>query len=247
LNAIKRAQRTPAPAGPGGGCCSRGSSAHGSYSRGIATCAGSPRREPIMEKGLHRPTIRAGRNRFRSITQKFLFLRISRVFWPVIGSTRVRSAARTRSSLTPCSRAALARSDLRLSGPRALPWRRSARRPRPSIFGRAVCRARRARSSAAGRIVPARSAESRTRSDLQPSSGSPITFCPTWSFVSSEDRPKDLLTLLGQVERAATDCPSSAGCYPSGTATAGGRKPMIGMRRAISSRCSVVGRRLGRA
>jgi hypothetical protein len=40
-----------------------------------------------------------------------------------------------------------------------------------------------------------------------------------------------LLTLLGQVERAATDCPSSAGCYPSGTATAGGRKPMIGMRR----------------
>jgi hypothetical protein len=56
-----------------------------------------------------------------------------------------------------------------------------------------------------------------------------------------------LLTLLGQVERAATDCPSSAGCYPSGTATAGGRKPMIGMRRAISSRCSVVGRRLGRA
>ena len=149
LNAIKRAQRTPAPAGPGGGCCSRGSSAHGSYSRGIATCAGSPRREPIMEKGLHRPTIRAGRNRFRSITQKFFFLRISRVFWPVIGSTRVRSAARTRSSLTPCSRAAFARSDLRLSGPRALPWRRSARRPRPSIFGRAVCRARRARSSAA--------------------------------------------------------------------------------------------------
>jgi hypothetical protein len=102
-----------------------------------------------LSAGLHRPTIRAGRNRFRSITQKFFFLRISRVFWPVIGSTRVRSAARTRSSLTPCSRAALARSDLRLGGPRALPWRRSARRPRPSIFGRAVCRARRARSSAA--------------------------------------------------------------------------------------------------
>jgi hypothetical protein len=55
--------------------------------------------------------------------------------------------------------------------------------------------------------------------------------------------------LLGQVERAATDCPwpSSAGCYPSGTATAGGRKSMIGMRRVISSRCSVVGRQLGRA
>ena len=110
---------------------------------------GASRSWKSLSAGLHRPTIRAGRNRFRSITQKFFFLRISRVFWPVIGSTRVRSAARTRSSLTPCSRAALARSDLRLSGPRALPWRRSARRPRPSIFGRAVCRARRARSSAA--------------------------------------------------------------------------------------------------
>ena len=56
-----------------------------------------------------------------------------------------------------------------------------------------------------------------------------------------------LLTLLGQVERAATDCPSSAGCYPSGTATAGGRKPMIGMRRRDFITLSVVGRRLGRA
>ncbi|MGA9512881.1 MAG: hypothetical protein WBV51_04825, partial [Pseudolabrys sp.] len=56
-----------------------------------------------------------------------------------------------------------------------------------------------------------------------------------------------LLTLLGQVERAATDCPSSAGWYPSGTATAGGRKPMIGMRRRDFITLSVVGRRLGRA